>query len=157
MFTPGPWHVVSKDSNILVKQLTDGEVGQPICIIAHNIDQIDGDKSRSSHNASLVAAAPDMHRMLVQLSSMLTDINAHVVVNEIEALLKKIESPSELPARKDSLLLFEKEYDGESICDVSRDVYEVLSGDHNHSINQIPVDTHGIQRGIFTVRVDWES
>lgn len=38
-------------------------------------------------DAKLMEKSPDMYEMLSKLSSMMTDINAHTVANEIESLL----------------------------------------------------------------------
>lgn len=38
-------------------------------------------------NAYLMKSSPKMYEMLSKLSSMMTDINAHAVANEIESLL----------------------------------------------------------------------
>lgn len=43
----------------------------------------------SNANMHLIAAAPEMYKMLEDLSSQLTDINAHGHVNEVDKLLAK--------------------------------------------------------------------
>jgi len=55
------------------------------------------------------------------------------------------------------LAIFMKEYDGESIVDVSRDVFECFHNRFNPIAAQIPTDEHGFHEGIFTVTVEWRS
>jgi hypothetical protein len=55
------------------------------------------------------------------------------------------------------MILFRKEYDGESLYDVDRDVSEAFQGDFNSLVYAIPVDEHGFQRGRFTVTIEWED
>lgn len=55
------------------------------------------------------------------------------------------------------LTLFTKEYDGESIVDVGRDVFECFDERFNPTAAQIPSDEHGFHRGIFTVTVEWRQ
>jgi len=50
--------------------------------------------------------------------------------------------------------LFKKEYDGESIVDVERDVSEAFNSDYNPSAVLIPRDKHGFQQGIFIVTIE---
>ena len=47
------------------------------------------DIQQARANAALIATAPEMYWMLAKLSGLLTDINAHSVVKEIETLLSK--------------------------------------------------------------------
>lgn len=51
--------------------------------------------------------------------------------------------------------VFHKEYDGESICDVERDVLESLSETYNPMISEIPVDENFIPQGKFIVTIQW--
>lgn len=55
------------------------------------------------------------------------------------------------------MILFQKEYDGESVYDIERDVFESLNGDYNARVYSIPVDEHGIQQGRFKVTIEWEE
>lgn len=50
-------------------------------------------------------------------------------------------------------LIFEKHYDGESLCDLGRDIEESVSEEYNDKMKQLPVDEHGYVRGIFTVTI----
>lgn len=52
--------------------------------------------------------------------------------------------------------LFSKEYDGESLYDVYRDVSEAFEVIYNPIINSIPQDEYGIQEGTFKVVITWE-
>ena len=53
------------------------------------------------------------------------------------------------------MILFQHEYDGESIVDVDRDVSEAFSSDFNPAAAEIPVDEYGFQKGKFTVTIEW--
>lgn len=52
--------------------------------------------------------------------------------------------------------LLDKQYDGESIADVERDVYEAFDGRFTPAMDSIPTDAHGISKGTFTVTIKWE-
>lgn len=54
------------------------------------------------------------------------------------------------------MILFQKEYDGESIVDLERDISECLEGSFNALAYAIPVDEHGFHKGNFKVIVEWE-
>lgn len=51
--------------------------------------------------------------------------------------------------------VFEKEYDGESLYDLSRDVSEAFDVRYNPVVGSIPTDEHGFQRGTFRVVIEW--
>jgi len=53
--------------------------------------------------------------------------------------------------------VFKKEYDGESIVDLGRDISEALVTAFNPVIDLIPVDDYGFQKGTFTVAVVWSG
>ena len=53
--------------------------------------------------------------------------------------------------------IFEKEYDGESIYDVQRDVIEAFDERFNRMVKDIPQDEYGFQQGTFTVRIEWSN
>lgn len=48
--------------------------------------------------------------------------------------------------------LFEKEYSGESLVDLHRDISEMFS---NASFTKVPSDEHGFPSGTFVVQVLW--
>lgn len=48
-----------------------------------------------------------------------------------------------------SEFIFCKEYDGESIVDLDRDIFEALEE------SDIPQDKHGFHEGTFTVKIEW--
>jgi len=52
------------------------------------------------------------------------------------------------------MILFDKQYDGESIVDMDRDVNEFFS-DSLIDDFEIPQDENGIMQGSFRVTVDW--
>jgi len=53
------------------------------------------------------------------------------------------------------MILFEKNYDGESLCDLSRDVHEAFKEDFNPIVKNIPCDEYGFQSGTFKVTIEW--
>jgi len=53
--------------------------------------------------------------------------------------------------------IFEKNYDGESLYDLGRDIHEAFEGDFNEVINQVPKDEHGFMQGTFKVTVVWSE
>jgi len=53
------------------------------------------------------------------------------------------------------MLVFDKTYDGESLCDLERDVVESLDSRYNPIVDQIPQDKHGISKGVFKVTITW--
>lgn len=48
------------------------------------------------------------------------------------------------------MIIFEREYDGETLVDVEEDVYDAI----NYS--DLPVDEHGFIKGTFKVTISWE-
>ncbi len=55
------------------------------------------------------------------------------------------------------MIILEKQYDGESIVDMSRDIYEAFDDRFNPVITEIPIDKHGFQTGTFTVTITWNE
>lgn len=53
------------------------------------------------------------------------------------------------------LTVFEKEYDGESLYDLDRDIAEAIDERFNPTVKNIPQDEHGFQLGTFKVTVTW--
>lgn len=53
--------------------------------------------------------------------------------------------------------VFKKEYDGESVVDLDRDISEALVTAFNPVIDLIPVDAYGFQKGTFTVTIVWSE
>lgn len=51
--------------------------------------------------------------------------------------------------------IFNKEYDGESIYDVQRDVIEAFDSRFNELVAEIPQDENGFQEGQFIVTIKW--
>ncbi len=51
--------------------------------------------------------------------------------------------------------LFKKKYDGESIVDVGRDVFEAFDPAFNPAAAAVTQDEHGLQCGTFVVTVEW--
>lgn len=51
--------------------------------------------------------------------------------------------------------IFDKVYDGESLCDVERDVSECFNETYNEAVKEIPVDEYGFQTGAFRIQVIW--
>jgi hypothetical protein len=52
--------------------------------------------------------------------------------------------------------IFKKDYDGESIVDMGRDISESLDERYNPDARVIPSDEHGFAQGTFTVTIEWE-
>ena len=59
--------------------------------------------------------------------------------------------------RNDIIEIFNKDYDGESICDVHRDVLEAFDEKFNDAWAKIPSKEHGIPYGNFSVKIIWHS
>lgn len=55
-----------------------------------------------------------------------------------------------------SIEVLKKDYDGESIVDLGRDISECVIDDYNPIVNQIPEMEHGFWAGTFKVSVIWE-
>jgi hypothetical protein len=55
------------------------------------------------------------------------------------------------------ILLLRKDYDGESMYDIYRDVAEAVTEPDNPVISEIPLDAHGFHRGTFSVLITWED
>lgn len=51
--------------------------------------------------------------------------------------------------------IFEKEYDGESLYDLGRDIHEAFNPAFNPAIDSVPQDVYGFQKGTFKVKVEW--
>lgn len=51
--------------------------------------------------------------------------------------------------------LFKETYDGESIVDISRDVFEAFNPTFNAPAKAIPQDEHGFHEGEFVVTIEW--
>nr|WP_315467112.1 hypothetical protein [uncultured Undibacterium sp.] len=50
---------------------------------------------------------------------------------------------------------FKKKYDGESIVDVGRDVFEAFDPRFNKLAESIPQDKYGFNKGEFVVTIEW--
>lgn len=56
------------------------------------------------------------------------------------------------------MILFSKEYDGESVGqDVIRDLSEALTEKYNPLMKHVPEDDEGFMEGKFTITVSWEG
>lgn len=51
--------------------------------------------------------------------------------------------------------IFDKKYDGESLCDLSRDVSEAFDKNFNEMMEQVPRNEHGFHQGTFHVKIEW--
>lgn len=78
--------------------------------------------------------------------------DAEEVIDRIRAILSQEE-----PKQENQIVLHDKEYDGESIVDVSRDVWEAFDEKFNPEVKKIPKNEHYIQEGTFKVTVTWHS
>lgn len=59
--------------------------------------------------------------------------------------------------KTDTIITFKKNYDGESIVDLFRDIGESFDSRFNLTMIKIPVDDYGFQRGTFTVKIEWRN
>ena len=55
------------------------------------------------------------------------------------------------------MIIFEKVYDGESICDMDRDICEAFLEAYNPVMKEVPCDEHGFCKGTFTVKIEWKN
>jgi len=55
------------------------------------------------------------------------------------------------------MLILNKDYDGESLADVSRDVMESFNPLFNDKIKGIPKGSYGFIKGTFKVQIIWED
>lgn len=51
--------------------------------------------------------------------------------------------------------IFRKDYDGESLYEMSMDVSEALMTEYNDIWESIPVDEHGFSLGTIRVTIEW--
>jgi hypothetical protein len=72
-----------------------------------------------------------------------SDIAKHFFESDNNIKTKESEKP---------IMVFNKEYDGESIVDLGRDISEMFE-----DAPVIPQDEYGIHKGTFTVTVKWEK
>lgn len=55
------------------------------------------------------------------------------------------------------MLIFEKEYDGESLIDIERDLEEAFNPRFNPLVNYVPVDQYGFHKGTFKMIIEWRE
>lgn len=55
------------------------------------------------------------------------------------------------------VIVFDKEYDGESLYDLDRDIHECMDSTFNSVIDTIPVDEYNLMQGTFKVTVEWSE
>ena len=60
-----------------------------------------------------------------------------------------------LEREKMKVELFNKTYDGDSICDLSRDIHEIFNPEITPAIKSVKSDKNGIHKGSFSVVVKW--
>lgn len=87
---------------------------------------------------------PNFQRSLgiAQARTMIDELRKYAGIKKM-----KLEQDSEC------LELFNKQYDGESIVDIERDLMEMF----NDVSESVPVDENNIMNGTFTVQVSWEQ
>lgn len=56
-----------------------------------------------------------------------------------------------------SVIIFEKDYDGECLCDLERDIVESLSDQYNPIMCKVPCDDWGFPKGTFKVTIEWSN
>jgi hypothetical protein len=57
---------------------------------------------------------------------------------------------------RDSIVLLDRTYSGESLCDAGRDVDEAFDLDQNPIVYSIPRDQYGLHQGTFRIQITWE-
>lgn len=55
------------------------------------------------------------------------------------------------------MIVFDNDYDGESIVDMPRDIEEAFNSDFNSIILGIPVDEYNFMKGSFNVKIEWSA
>lgn len=55
------------------------------------------------------------------------------------------------------MIVFDKDYDGESLYDLSRDIHEAFDSNFNSIILDIPRDEFGLMTGTFNVKIEWRE
>jgi len=53
------------------------------------------------------------------------------------------------------IVVFQKEYDGESLYDLDQDIADAFEPDYNPVVDDIPQDEYGLQKGKFIVSIIW--
>jgi hypothetical protein len=53
--------------------------------------------------------------------------------------------------------IFKKDYDGESLYDLERDLIECFDERYNEDVKNIPFNEDGLLEGMFTVTVKWSN
>lgn len=53
------------------------------------------------------------------------------------------------------MILHQKDYDGESLHDLGRDVEECFNVDFNPPAMEIPTDEYGFHKGTFRITIEW--
>ena len=56
-----------------------------------------------------------------------------------------------------SMVVFNKNYRGEHLCDVDRDVSEAFDEDFNTLLKRIPQDGYGFLCGRFDIKITWQK
>lgn len=56
-----------------------------------------------------------------------------------------------------TLIIFSKTYDSESLYDLVRDVQEAITEEYNPLMLNLPKDKHGFYPGRFKVAIVWEE
>lgn len=90
-FTKGPWEIDKSYQTMLLITDSLGSAVAEVDSAGFYSGEYDewtvSPTETQKANASLMKTSPKMYEMLSKLSSMMTDINAHTVANEIESLL----------------------------------------------------------------------
>ena len=55
------------------------------------------------------------------------------------------------------MLLFEKEYNSESLFEVTKDIFELFNEEYNDDLKSIPTDEYGFAAGTFKLVVTYEE
>ncbi len=55
-----------------------------------------------------------------------------------------------------TLVVWQKDYDGESLYDLGRDIEEAFAEDYNPIVGEVPKDKYGLHQGTFTITIEWK-
>ncbi|MGV8863263.1 MAG: hypothetical protein ACOH2T_19115 [Pseudomonas sp.] len=60
-----------------------------------------------------------------------------------------------MPSANRIKAIFVKEYNGESLYNLARDVSETMMGEYNPAVENLPIDKYGYIEGTITVQIIW--
>lgn len=112
---------------------------------------------RSSLERMIADTPPDDVIDLRSLQVRLEIVNDQLAAQPKETRLIKGESEMSDTPEAQSMVVFNKHYRGEYLCDVARDVSEAFDEDFNALLKRIPHDRHGFLCGRFDIKITWHQ